>query len=811
MKKVFLNCMLLLCALIVGSGNVWADPVVLFHETFGDNSGSARDWDNSYSVKSGVSAVYSGISSYTVSNAKQGKNTTGSTKSGLNQSSQGTDAYIIIGPLNVESYESLSLTYQWKAASIKGTYSTSLYYATSSGGSYTEVSGIGKGATTFVKRSYSLPAEAQVSTLYLKIVWNTSNTQAIIDEVDLQGILSAGGDPSVIVSSTEINLTKDEVDDGAITVTYNNITSVNAEIKYYEADGTTPAADDPEWIVASIDASNNVEYLVDANTGSKRIAYLKVHEISKDVYSDLITITQASGIATPTFDNGTATYSSVQSVAISCATDGATIYYTTDESDPTVESTKYESPVLITVSETVLKAIAYKSGGHSEIASATYTIRPATPEISAVGATVTITGTEGCEFYYTTDNSTPSKSSTKYAGPFNLSEDCTIKTYAYDAYNNRSNMATYTFKYMPLAPKNINSGYFEKVTDVSSLENGDAILIVYETDQYAMNTTQNTNNRAKTSISILSNVIYAPTADVQKLTLVKMREEISEVEKDVFYFYTGEGYLYAASNSYNHLKTEENPDNNNNARATISITDGDATILFTGTNSHNWLKYNSNSNIFSCYASNDKTQAAVQIYKEVAHNETKSISAAGWATFCSDYALNFAGSGVSAYIITGHNGSAIIKSKEPLANVPANTPLLLNASTSGIYNIPVIASSSTSTSGNMLVRGTGEAVGYVANKTRYVLMAKNSTTAEFQLLADGGASATVGTDKAYLQFNEVINLAPAALRLTDEESGATNIDAIDATEDSVKFIENGKLFIKKNGVVYDMLGTVVRK
>ncbi|MBR4213129.1 MAG: hypothetical protein IKR82_04115 [Bacteroidales bacterium] len=160
---------------------------VLFHETFGNNTGNARAWNNSYSDKSGVTAVYSGITGYTISNAKQSKNTMGSTDSGLTQTTAGTDAYIIIGPLDVSSAENMELTYQWKAASIKGTYSTSLYYATSSGGVYTEVSGTGAGATSYVERSYTLPVAAQVSTLYLKIVWNTSNTSALIDEVDLQG------------------------------------------------------------------------------------------------------------------------------------------------------------------------------------------------------------------------------------------------------------------------------------------------------------------------------------------------------------------------------------------------------------------------------------------------------------------------------------------------------------------------------------------------------------------------------------------------------------------------------------------------
>ena len=163
---------------------------LLFGETFGDNSGSARAWNDSYSVKSGVSDVYSGITGYTITNAKQSKNTVGSTKSGL-MGTQNTDASIIIGPLNVADYKNLSLTYQWKAGSIGATYYTKAYYATSANGSYTELTGTGNGATTFVTRSYTLPAAAQVATLYLKIVWNTSNTQAVIDEVQLSGTSAA--------------------------------------------------------------------------------------------------------------------------------------------------------------------------------------------------------------------------------------------------------------------------------------------------------------------------------------------------------------------------------------------------------------------------------------------------------------------------------------------------------------------------------------------------------------------------------------------------------------------------------------------
>lgn len=49
------------------------------------------------------------------------------------------------------------------------------------------------------------------------------------------------------------------------------------------------------------------------------------------------------------------------SIKLSCATDGAEIYYTTDGSTPTVKSTKYTEPIIINESKTI-KAIATKKG-----------------------------------------------------------------------------------------------------------------------------------------------------------------------------------------------------------------------------------------------------------------------------------------------------------------------------------------------------------------------------------------------------------------------------------------------------------------
>ena len=78
-------------------------------------------------------------------------------------------------------------------------------------------------------------------------------------------------------------------------------------------------------------------------------------------------------VSTPTFSPAGGTYTTAQTVTISCATSGATIYYTTDGTTPSASSTVYNAA--ITINETTtLKAIAIKDGTESSIASATYTI-----------------------------------------------------------------------------------------------------------------------------------------------------------------------------------------------------------------------------------------------------------------------------------------------------------------------------------------------------------------------------------------------------------------------------------------------------
>jgi hypothetical protein len=145
------------------------------------------------------------------------------------------------------------------------------------------------------------------------------------------------------------------------------------------------------------------------------------------------------------------------SVTISTITPGATIYYTTDGTNPTVGSTQYPGPISVTPPETV-KAIAVSLGTSlSDVASAQYTAtaQAATPTFSpvagaiAANANVTIsTTTAGATIYYTTDGTAPTVASTQYTGPISVTPPKILKAIAISSTTSASDVGT--AQYSPL-------------------------------------------------------------------------------------------------------------------------------------------------------------------------------------------------------------------------------------------------------------------------------------------------------------------------------------------------------------------------
>ena len=80
-------------------------------------------------------------------------------------------------------------------------------------------------------------------------------------------------------------------------------------------------------------------------------------------------------VATPTFSVAAGELEKGTNVTITCATEGAKIYYTIDESEPTASSTEYTDAIKVTEAVTI-KAIAVKNGmNDSAVASASYTTK----------------------------------------------------------------------------------------------------------------------------------------------------------------------------------------------------------------------------------------------------------------------------------------------------------------------------------------------------------------------------------------------------------------------------------------------------
>ena len=160
-------------------------------------------------------------------------------------------------------------------------------------------------------------------------------------------------------------------------------------------------------------------------------------------------------VATPAFSVASGEIVSGTEVTITCGTDGAKIYYTTDGTEPTAESTEYTAAISVTAAVT-LKAIAVKSGmNDSAVATASYTITVATPAFSVEsgavnsGTSVIITcSTEGAKIYYTTDGSDPTAESTAYTEAISVTPPMTLKAIAVkDGMNNSAvESASYTIK-----------------------------------------------------------------------------------------------------------------------------------------------------------------------------------------------------------------------------------------------------------------------------------------------------------------------------------------------------------------------------
>jgi len=199
---------------------------------------------------------------------------------------------------------------------------------------------------------------------------------------------------------------------------------------YYTTNGTTPTTSSTKYNGAiTVSAIETLEAIA-VETG----------QTNSPVATAAYVIN--TGIPAPTFSVAAGTYTSSQTVSISDATAGTSIYYTTNGTTPSPSSTKYSSAITVSATET-LEAIAVETGQtNSPVATAAYVINPGlpAPTFSVAAGTYTSSqtvsisdATAGTTIYYTTNGSAPTTSSSVYGGAITVSSTETLEAIAAEA------------------------------------------------------------------------------------------------------------------------------------------------------------------------------------------------------------------------------------------------------------------------------------------------------------------------------------------------------------------------------------------
>ena len=467
-------------------------------------------------------------------------------------------------------------------------------------------------------------------------------------------------------------------------------------------------------------------------------------------------------VATPSISPASGAVASGREVEITCATDGATIYYTTDGSTPTSSSTAYNpaSKPTITAACTI-NAIGIKAGlTNSAVASASYTIAApcATPAFSVAagevdkGTTVSLScDTDGATIYYTTNGTTPTTSSSVYSSELTINTAQTIKAIAVkDGYaNSEVASATYTVIDYTSLPFNWAGGTSTAIAAVAGVTTSGL------GSDYAA-----------------GNAPYRIKMDgVGDYIQVKTNAKPGKVYVNV---------KMLGGSSTSKIKVQESADG-------TSFTDVEELTISGNAN-----------DVLNLVTTNDIKAASryIKIIKSVHGSnigvgaititgcESVTIGSAGYTTYTTTGKVTMP-SGVTAYIATAVNTNTI--HMEEVENVPASTPIVLKA-IAGTYYLPIITTDPDDVSGNILQSSDGNVEG--DGETIFALGYKNSTIGFYVVNDDQ----TVPAGKAYLivgsGVREFLNFS------------------FDDTETGINSIENGKLTIDN---YYDLSGRRVVK
>lgn len=411
---------------------------------------------------------------------------------------------------------------------------------------------------------------------------------------------------------------------------------------------------------------------------------------------------------------------------------------------------------------------------------------------------VSMTANEGYTIYYTDDGSEPSNGSTEYTAPFDVTSSKTIRAIAYKSGTPGAiKSSTYT-----IVPHYV-------IYDFTAPTAADLAALRANTDAFSDNETDYISNK----VAWTKDTDYALEASdgsdisvANGLLFGRSGQDISIGNLRYYYKIGGnESYALYTNNSSTYIKV---PNVAAGQQVVVTVSAGGGRTISASNATPASYSYASNegtkSYVFTASSNGTVTISngggGYYVYSIVVRSAVSTtIGTTGWSTFSSSYALDFSSAtpsdnesaALNAYMITGASGTSITKSAA-LANAPANTGLLINGTAGETYTIPVLASSATSTTGNLMKPVlTQTTVNYDDNNSLNYVLINNSGTPEFQKIVSGDhSSATIAAGKAYLALTS----DPATSRLVifgDED--ATAIEALERT-------------VGNDGVFYDLQG-----
>lgn len=171
--------------------------------------------------------------------------------------------------------------------------------------------------------------------------------------------------------------------------------------------------------------------------------------------------------------------------------------------------------------------------------------------------------------------------------------------------------------------------------------------------------------------------------------------------------------------------------------------------------------------------------------------------------------------GLEGIVVSGNEGTTLTLNTAYNAGdiVPAHEPLILHAADiDENTNFSLYLTYTASEPKTNMLKGL-DANGTTIGEGKHYHLSYDTEdpagTVGFYYGAADGNPFLLNVDKAYLVI-PAGSSAPSRFLLNEEENNATNVENIEANEKAVKFIENGRILIKKNGIVYDALGRIVK-